>query len=62
MTAAFLAVLMWRRPLNIVFNHYHPQKIKKAAEDGRDLSAWLDDEQVDGVNEWGGLYNEGKLP
>ena len=53
---------MWRRPLNSVFNHYHPQKIKKAAEDGRDLSAWLDDEQVDGVNEWGGLYNEGKLP
>ena len=62
MTAAFLAVLMWRRPLNSVFNHYHPQKIKKAAEDDRDLSAWLDDEQVDGVNKWGGLYNEGKLP
>ena len=53
---------MWRRPLNCVFNHYHPQKNKKAAEDDRDLSAWLDDEQVDGRNEWGGLYNEGKLP
>ena len=53
---------MWRRLLNSIFNPYHPQKIKKVAEDDRDLSAWLDDEQVDGVNECGGLYNEGKLP
>ena len=39
---------MWRKLLNSVFNHYHPQKIRKAAEDDRDLSAGLDDKQVDG--------------
>ena len=61
-TAAFLAALMWRRPLNSVFNHYHLQKIRKAAEDDRDLSAGLDDKQVDGGNEGGGLYNGGKPP
>ena len=53
---------MWRKPLNNVFNHYHPQKIRKAAEDDRDLSAGLDDKQVDGGNEGGGLYNGGKPP
>ena len=51
---------MWRRPLNSVFNYYHPQKIKKAAQEDRNLSAELDDKQVDGGNEWRGLYNEGK--
>ena len=58
--AAFLAALMWKRSLNSVFNYYHPQKIKKAAQEDRDLSAELDDKQVDGGNEWRGLYNEGK--
>ena len=47
-TAAFLAALMWRRPLNSVFNHYYFQKIKKAAKGDRNLSAMLDDKQVDG--------------
>ena len=47
-TAAFLTALMWRKLLNSVFNHYHPQKIRKTAEDDRDLSAGLDDKQVDG--------------
>ena len=61
-TAAFLAALMWRRPLNSVFNHYHSQKIRKAAEEDKDLSAGLDDKQVDGENEWRGLYNGGKPP
>ena len=51
---------MRRKPLNNVFNHYHPQKIKKAAQEDRDLSAGLDNKQVDGGNEWRGLYNEGK--
>ena len=53
---------MWRRPLNSVFNHYHPQKIRKAAEDDRDLSTGLDDKQVNGGNEWKGLYNGEKPP
>ena len=53
---------MWRRPLNSVFNHYYPQKIKKAAGEDRDLSAGLDDKQVDGGNEWRGLYNGRKHP
>ena len=30
--AAFLAALMWRRPLNSVFNHYRLQKARKAAQ------------------------------
>ena len=30
--AAFLAVLMWRRPLNSVFNYYRPQKTRKTAQ------------------------------
>ena len=59
-TVAFLAALMWRRPLNSVFNHYRPQKIRKAAQEDRDLRAGLDDKQVDGGNEWRGLYNRGK--
>ena len=49
--AAFLASLMWRRPLNSVFNHYYSQKIRKAAQEDRDLSAGLDDKQVDDGNE-----------
>ena len=53
---------MWRRPLISVFNHYHSQKIRKAAEEDRDLSAGLDDKQVDSGNEWRGLYNGGKPP
>ena len=53
---------MWRRPLNSVFNHYYPQKIKKVAGEDRDLSAGLDDKQVDGGNEWRGLYNGRKHP
>ena len=53
---------MWRRPLNSVFNHYHPQKIRKVAENDRDLIAGLDDKQMDGGNEWRGLYNGGKPP
>ena len=61
-TAAFLAALMWRRPLNNVFKYYHPQKIRKAAQEDRDLSAVLDDKQVDGGNEWRGLYNGRKPP
>ena len=47
---------------NSVFNHYYPQKIKKAAGENRDLSTGLDDEQVDGGNEWRGLYNGAKPP
>ena len=31
-TAAFLAALMWRRPLKSVFNHYCLQKSKKATQ------------------------------
>ena len=50
-TAAFLTALMWKRPLNSVFNHYHSQKIRKAAQEDRDLSAGLDDKQVDSGNE-----------
>ena len=53
---------MWRKPLNSVFNHYHSQKIRKAVEEDKDLSAGLDDKQVDGENEWRGLYNGGKPP
>ena len=53
---------MWRKPLNSVFNHYYLQKIKKAAGEDRDLSARLDDKQVDGGNEWRGLYNRRKPP
>ena len=30
--AVFLAALMWRRPLNSVFNHYRLQKTRKAAQ------------------------------
>ena len=48
--ANFLAVLMWRRPLNSVFNYYRPQKTRKAAQYDRYLSAGLDDKQVDDGN------------
>ena len=41
-TAAFLAALMWRKPLNSVFNHYRLEKTRKAAQYDRYLSAWLD--------------------
>ena len=50
-TAAFLASLTWRRPLKSVFNYYHPQKTRKAAQQDRYSSAWLDDKQVDDENE-----------
>ena len=53
---------MWRRPLNSVFNHHYSQKTKKAAGEDRDLSAGLDDKQVDGGNEWRRLYNGRKPP
>ena len=53
---------MWRRPLNSVFNNFYPQKIKKVAGEDKDLSAELDDKQVDGRNEWRGLYNGRKPP
>ena len=49
-TAAFLDALMWRRPLNSVFNHYHLQKARKAAQYDRYLSARLNDKQVDDEN------------
>ena len=49
--AAFLAALMWRRPLNSVFNHYRLQKARKAAQQDRYLSAKLDDKQVDDRND-----------
>ena len=49
-TAAFLAALMWRKPLNSVFNHYRLQKTRKAAQHDRYLSAELDDKQVDDGN------------
>ena len=48
--AAFLAALTWRRPLNSVFNHYRSQKVRKAAQYDRYLSARLDDKQVDDGN------------
>ena len=48
--AAFLAALMWRRPLNSIFNHYRLQKARKAAQQDRYLSARLDDKQVDDGN------------
>ena len=38
------------------------QKIRKAAEYDRDLSAELDDKQMNGRNEWRGLYNGEKPP
>ena len=50
-TAAFLAALMWRRPLNSVFNYYRLQKTRKAAQQDRYLSVGLDDKQVDNGNE-----------
>ena len=50
-TAAFLAALMWRRPLNSVFNYHRPQETRKAAQQDRYLSAGLDDKQVDDGNE-----------
>ena len=50
-TAAFLAALMWRRPLNSVFNHYHSSKIRKVVQEDRDLSGGLDEKQVDDENE-----------
>ena len=48
--AAFLAAVMWRRPLNSVFNHNHLQKARKAAQKDRYLSTRLDDKQVDDGN------------
>ena len=36
-----------------VFNHYHSQETKKAAQEDRDLGEGLDDKQVDDGNELG---------
>ena len=36
-----------------VFNHYHSQETRKAAQEDKDLSAGLDDKQVDDENELG---------
>ena len=42
----FLAALMWRRPLNSIFNHYCSQKAKKAAHrTGTWVRGWM-------VNKW----------
>ena len=49
-TVAFLATLMWRRPLNSVFNHNRLQKAKKVAQNDIYLSVRLDDKQVDDGN------------
>ena len=49
-TAAFLATLMWRRPLNSIFNHNFLQKAIKVAQKDRYLSVRLDDKQVDDGN------------
>ena len=49
-TTAFLAALMWRKPLNSIFNYYRPQKTRKAAQQDRYLSAGVDDKQVDDGN------------
>ena len=49
-TAAFLAALMWRKPLNSIFIYYRPQKTRKAAQQDRYLSAGVDDKQVDDGN------------
>ena len=48
---AFLAALMWRRPLNSVFNHNRLQKVRKVAQKDRYLSTRLDDKQVDDGND-----------
>ena len=43
---------MWRRPLNSVFNHYRPQKIRKAAQEDRDLvQGWMINKWMVGMNE-----------
>ena len=49
-TATFLAALMWKRPLNSVFNHYCLQKSRKAAQEDRYLRTRLDEKQVDDGN------------
>ena len=48
--ATFLAALMWKRPLNSVINRYRSQKVRKATQQDRYLSARLDDKQVDDGN------------
>ena len=53
---------MWKRPLNSVFNHHRPQKIRKAAQYDRYLSAGLDGKQMGDGNELEGLYNGGDPP
>ena len=50
-TAAFLTALMWRRPLNSVFNHNRLQKAKKTTQKDIYLSVRLDDKQVDDGND-----------
>ena len=59
---AFLAAVMWRRPLNSVFNYNCLQKARKVAQKDRYLNTRLDDKQVDDGNGLGGLYNGGKHP
>ena len=49
-TAVFLTALMWRRPLNSVFNHNRLQKARKATQKDIYLSVRLDDKQVDDGN------------
>ena len=49
-TAAFLTALMWRRPLNSIFNHNRLQKARKATQKDIYLSVRLDDKQVDDGN------------
>ena len=49
--AAFLVAVMWRRPLNSVFNHNRLQKTRKATQKDRYLSTRLDDKQVDDGND-----------
>ena len=49
-TTAFLAALMWRRPLNSVFNYYRLQKTRKVTQQDKYLSAGVDNKQVDDGN------------
>ena len=50
-TAAFLAALMWRRPLNSIFNPYHSQKIKKAVQRTETwVQGWMINKWTMGMN------------
>ena len=53
---------MWRRPLNSVFDHLYPQKIKKPQrETETQVSGWMVDKWTVGSNKEG-LYNGVKPP